>query len=64
MKLRESWQHLLRDRAARSLTLNDEQFHLLEKLKMKENVNGLETVHKQMAVAVREAVEMLADWCK
>lgn len=32
-RLRDSWQHLLRDRATRSLTYNDEQFHALEKVK-------------------------------
>lgn len=31
-RLRDSWQHLLRDRATRSLTYNDEQFHALEKV--------------------------------
>lgn len=34
-RLRESWQHLLRDRATRSLTYNDEQFHALEKIKVR-----------------------------
>lgn len=33
-RLRESWNHLLRDRATRSLTYNDEQFHALEKIKV------------------------------
>lgn len=33
-RLRDSWQHLLRDRATRSLTYNDEQFHSLEKIKV------------------------------
>lgn len=33
-RLRESWQHLLRDRATRSLTYNDEQFHVLERIKV------------------------------
>lgn len=33
-RLRDSWQHLLRDRATRSLTYNDEQFHVLEKIKV------------------------------
>lgn len=33
-RLRDSWQHLLRDRATRSLTYNDEQFHALEKVKL------------------------------
>lgn len=32
-RLRDSWQHLLRDRATRSLTYNDEQFHALEKVR-------------------------------
>ncbi|CAG7826940.1 unnamed protein product, partial [Allacma fusca] len=35
-KLQDSWQHLLRDRATRSLTYNDEQFHILERIKMQE----------------------------
>lgn len=40
-RLRESWQHLLRDRATRSLTYNDEQFHALEKIKVRNyNVTG------------------------
>ena len=34
-RLRESWQHLLRDRATRPLTYNDEQFHVLERIKVK-----------------------------
>jgi TANK-binding kinase 1 len=33
-RLRDSWQHLLRDRATRSLTYNDEQFHALEKVRI------------------------------
>lgn len=33
-RLRESWQHLLRDRATRPLTYNDEQFHVLERIKV------------------------------
>lgn len=33
-RLRDSWQHLLRDRATRTLTYNDEQFHALEKIKV------------------------------
>lgn len=36
-RLRDSWQHLLRDRATRSLTFNDEQFHLLEKIKVRKS---------------------------
>lgn len=33
-RLRDSWQHLLRDRATRNLTYNDEQFHVLERIKV------------------------------
>jgi TANK-binding kinase 1 len=33
-RLRDSWQHLLRDRATRGLTYNDEQFHVLERIKV------------------------------
>lgn len=33
-RLRDGWQHLLRDRATRSLTYNDEQFHVLERIKV------------------------------
>ncbi len=36
--MQESWQHLLRDRASRTLTYNDEQFHILEKIKMGETI--------------------------
>jgi hypothetical protein len=35
-RLRDGWQHLLRDRATRSLTYNDEQFHVLERIKVSE----------------------------
>lgn len=33
-RLRDGWQHLLRDRATRGLTYNDEQFHVLERIKV------------------------------
>ena len=33
-RLRDGWQHLLRDRATRTLTFNDEQFHVLERIKV------------------------------
>lgn len=36
-RLRDSWQHLLRDRATRTLTYNDEQFHVLERIKVRVN---------------------------
>ncbi|KAB7500379.1 Serine/threonine-protein kinase TBK1 [Armadillidium nasatum] len=64
LKLRESWQHLLRDRAAATLTFNDEQFHLLEKMKMKETTKCLETLLSSVTNSLHQATEHLADWCK
>ncbi|XP_071540715.1 serine/threonine-protein kinase TBK1 isoform X2 [Panulirus ornatus] len=63
-KLRESWQHLLRDRAARTLTFNDEQFHLLEKMKMKETAKSLETLLASVTATLHHTTDNLADWCK
>uniref|UniRef100_A0A1B0C992 Putative tank binding protein kinase tbk1 n=1 Tax=Lutzomyia longipalpis TaxID=7200 RepID=A0A1B0C992_LUTLO len=64
-RLRESWQHLLRDRATRSLTYNDEQFHALEKIKITETgkrVKGLLNVEVKPALSLM--AECLADWYK
>ncbi|KAK4298908.1 hypothetical protein Pmani_028778 [Petrolisthes manimaculis] len=63
-KLRESWQHLLRDRAARTLTFNDEQFHLLEKMKMKETGKSLESLLATVTQTLHHTNDTLADWCK
>ncbi|XP_045622551.1 inhibitor of nuclear factor kappa-B kinase subunit epsilon isoform X3 [Procambarus clarkii] len=63
-KMRESWQHLLRDRAARTLTFNDEQFHLLEKMKMKETAKSLETLLASVTATLHHTTDNLADWCK
>ncbi|KAK7072288.1 hypothetical protein SK128_028032 [Halocaridina rubra] len=63
-KLRESWQHLLRDRAARTLTFNDEQFHLLEKMKMKETAKSLEALLAFVTATLHHTTDNLADWCK
>lgn len=53
-RLRDSWQHLLRDRATRSLTYNDEQFHVLERIK----VSGAERV----TVVIRYFFSVTAQW--
>nr|CAG4640658.1 EOG090X01SN [Eulimnadia texana] len=64
-RLRESWQHLLRDRAARVLTYNDEQFHLLEKIKMSETFKSLEALlNTDCSPAVAVLAEAAADWYK
>uniref|UniRef100_A0A0K2TCD3 Inhibitor of nuclear factor kappaB kinase subunit epsilonlike [Megachile rotundata] n=1 Tax=Lepeophtheirus salmonis TaxID=72036 RepID=A0A0K2TCD3_LEPSM len=64
-KLKESWQHLLRDRASRTLTYNDEQFHILEKIKMQETIKVLvELLQKESEPALVNQMEGLADWYK
>jgi len=64
-KLKESWQHLLRDRASRTLTYNDEQFHILEKIKMQETMRDLvDLLQKHCQPTVSQLTELLADWYK
>jgi len=64
-KLKESWQHLLRDRASRTLTYNDEQFHILEKIKMTETIRVIvELLTKECEPSVTSRTEALADWYK
>ena len=61
----ESWQHLLRDRAARTLTYNDEQFHILEKIKMTETIRTIiDILNKECSPSVSNKTEALADWYK
>lgn len=64
-RLRDSWQHLLRDRATRSLTYNDEQFHALEKIKITETGKRIKTLlNEDVRPAVELGAECLADWYK
>ncbi|XP_065081528.1 serine/threonine-protein kinase TBK1 [Ochlerotatus camptorhynchus] len=64
-RLRDSWQHLLRDRATRSLTYNDEQFHALEKIKITETGKRVKTLlNEDVRPAVELEAECLADWYK
>jgi hypothetical protein len=64
-KLRESWQHLLRDRATRSLTYNDEQFHILERIKMQEKSKCLtELLNEECQLVIVRLTEVLSDWYK
>ncbi|XP_019550623.1 serine/threonine-protein kinase TBK1 [Aedes albopictus] len=64
-RLRDSWQHLLRDRATRSLTHNDEQFHALEKIKITETGKRVKTLlNDDVRPAVELEAECLADWYK
>jgi len=64
-KLKESWQHLLRDRASRTLTYNDEQFHILEKIKMTETIRVVqELLTNECHPTITQKTEALADWYK
>ncbi|XP_011494023.1 PREDICTED: inhibitor of nuclear factor kappa-B kinase subunit epsilon [Ceratosolen solmsi marchali] len=64
-RLRDGWQHLLRDRATRSLTYNDEQFHVLERIKVTETGRRMkDLLEKQVIPAITQHSECLADWYK
>ncbi|XP_055837241.1 serine/threonine-protein kinase TBK1 [Episyrphus balteatus] len=64
-RLRDSWQHLLRDRATRTLTYNDEQFHALEKIKVDRNGRRIKTLLlEDVKPSVEHMAECLADWYK
>nr|XP_034835473.1 serine/threonine-protein kinase TBK1 [Maniola hyperantus] len=61
-RLRESWQHLVRDRATRSLTYNDEQFHVLERITVAET--GRRALLQRAAPLARARADAIADWYK
>ncbi|XP_055383015.1 serine/threonine-protein kinase TBK1 [Condylostylus longicornis] len=64
-RLRDSWQHLLRDRATRALTYNDEQFHALEKIKIAGNSKKLRSLLiEDVQTSIAQIAECLADWYK
>lgn len=64
-RLRDSWQHLLRDRATRSLTYNDEQFHALEKIKAAETGKRIKSLlADEVRPSIHVQAEALADWYK
>ena len=64
-KMKDSWQHLLRDRASRTLTYNDEQFHILEKIKMQETIRVLmDLLQTGVQPVIHQLTDVLADWYK
>ncbi|XP_057330109.1 serine/threonine-protein kinase TBK1 [Microplitis mediator] len=64
-RLRDGWQHLLRDRATRTLTYNDEQFHVLERIKVTETGRRLKMLlETECTPAIVQRSESLADWYK
>ncbi|CAK9797031.1 Inhibitor of nuclear factor kappa-B kinase subunit epsilon [Anthophora quadrimaculata] len=64
-RLRDGWQHLLRDRATRSLTYNDEQFHVLERIKVTETGQRIKNLLETFCVpSMISRSECVADWYK
>ncbi|XP_066591995.1 inhibitor of nuclear factor kappa-B kinase subunit epsilon [Prorops nasuta] len=64
-RLRDGWQHLLRDRATRNLTYNDEQFHVLERIKVTETGRRIKSLLElECMPAIIQRSECLADWYK
>ncbi|CAK1553137.1 unnamed protein product [Leptosia nina] len=61
-RLRESWQHLVRDRATRSLTYNDEQFHVLERITVAETGRRVRALLQRAAPLARARALAIADW--
>lgn len=64
-RLRESWQHLVRDRATRTLSYNDEQFHNLERIKIMETVRRIRNLlENEVEPAYTQFADNLGDWYK
>ncbi|XP_028982689.1 inhibitor of nuclear factor kappa-B kinase subunit epsilon [Diachasma alloeum] len=64
-RLRDGWQHLLRDRATRTLTYNDEQFHVLERIKVTETGRRMKMLLETECIpSIIQRSESLADWYK
>ncbi|KAF9820531.1 hypothetical protein SFRURICE_009950 [Spodoptera frugiperda] len=61
-RLRDSWQHLVRDRATRSLTYNDEQFHVLERITVAETARRARALLQRAAPLARARADAIADW--
>ncbi|XP_073953525.1 I-kappaB kinase epsilon [Choristoneura fumiferana] len=61
-RLRESWQHLVRDRATRALTYNDEQFHVLERITVGEAGRRARALLLRAAPMARARADALHDW--
>ncbi|XP_063386100.1 inhibitor of nuclear factor kappa-B kinase subunit epsilon [Cydia fagiglandana] len=61
-RLRESWQHLVRDRATRALTYNDEQFHVLERITVAEAGRRVRALLQRAAPMARARADALHDW--
>nr|XP_023014530.1 serine/threonine-protein kinase TBK1-like [Leptinotarsa decemlineata] len=63
--LRDSWQHLVRDRATRTLSYNDEQFHILERIKITETIGRIKALfEKEVFPQYEQLAENFGDWYK
>lgn len=63
--LRDSWQHLVRDRATRTLSYNDEQFHILERIKITQTIHRLKNLIETEVFSQYEGLsENFGDWYK
>ncbi|CAH1116516.1 unnamed protein product [Phaedon cochleariae] len=63
--LRDSWQHLVRDRATHTLSYNDEQFHLLERIKITQTISKLRSLYdKEVLPQYEQLAENFGDWYK
>ncbi|KAF4520425.1 hypothetical protein B566_EDAN003996 [Ephemera danica] len=64
-RLKDSWQHLLRDRATREPSYNDQQFHILERIKATETGQKLvQLLSTQILPFAAALADSLADWYK
>uniref|UniRef100_A0A1B6MIR5 Protein kinase domain-containing protein n=1 Tax=Graphocephala atropunctata TaxID=36148 RepID=A0A1B6MIR5_9HEMI len=62
-QLRDSWQHLLRDRATCVLTVDDKEFHKLEKIKIIKVGRTLRTLlESEVVPSITKLADCLADW--
>lgn len=63
--LRDSWQHLVRDRATRTLSFNDEQFHILEGIKITQTINRVKNLLElEVYPQYSQFSDALSDWYK
>lgn len=63
--LRDSWQNLVRDRATRTLSYNDEQFHILERIKITQTIKRMmELLEKEVKPLYEQLAENFGDWYK
>lgn len=64
-RLRDSWQHLVRDRATRTLSYNDEQFHNLERIKITETIRRIKALlENEVLQPFNQFADNLSDWYK